>query len=98
LGEQRFSDLPSVYERLRDKRQTGGREMKLTLDKPYNGLAKGDEMEVNAGVASQLIKRGIAHEKKDPDNDGKAEGGIAGEKKAFTSPPQQQTWGKHKRR
>lgn len=61
--------------------------MKLILDKPYNGLAKGDEMDVGAGVAQELINRKVAHEKQDPDKDGKAEGGLAGQKKAFTAPP-----------
>lgn len=60
--------------------------MKIILDKPYNMLAVGDEMDVSAGIAQELIKRKVAHTKNDPDGDGKAEGGLAGIKKAFSSP------------
>ena len=35
---------------------------KLILLQPYGMLAKGDPMEVTAGVAEQLIRRGIARE------------------------------------
>lgn len=40
---------------------------KLILLQPYGLLSKGDPMTVTAGVAEQLIKRGIAREAADSD-------------------------------
>jgi len=67
--------------------------MKIRLKTMWNGLAAGRELELGAGQVQLLIQRGIAEviedsKRIDPDKDGKAEGGIFGEKKAFTRPPQ----------
>lgn len=64
--------------------------MKLKLIEMYNGQPAGTILNVGGGVGQLLLKRKMAEEVtevKDPDEDGKAEGGIRGEKKAFSRPP-----------
>lgn len=61
--------------------------MKIRLREMYLGRPAGSIMEPGRGAAQLLIERGIAEEIIDPDNDGRAEGGRDGEKKAFVRPP-----------
>lgn len=65
--------------------------MKIRFIKPYGLNAIGDVIDPpQRDIARILVCRGVAtwiKDDKDLDNDGKAEGGIAGVKKAFSSPP-----------
>lgn len=64
--------------------------MKIRLLKPWQMSAAGDELDPPAPVAKLLIDRDYAialDGGSDPDDDGKAEGGADGIKKAFSSPP-----------
>lgn len=61
--------------------------MRVKLLQGYNGFPVGRVLNVAEGVARLLIQRMIAEPVDDPDNDGKAEGGEQGEKKAFSGPP-----------
>jgi hypothetical protein len=61
--------------------------MKVKLKQMYLSQPAGAIMDVGHGVAVLLIQRGVAEEWKDPDQDGIAEGGKQGAKKAFSKPP-----------
>lgn len=64
--------------------------MKIRFIKAYGFNNVGDVIEpAQRDIARILVKRGVAVrvDEKDPDQDGKAEGGIFGIKKAFSAPP-----------
>lgn len=61
--------------------------MKSKLLKGYLGFEAGSIVDFGKGVTVLLIQRGIAEEVKDPDGDGREEGGKHGQKKAFSRPP-----------
>jgi len=64
---------------------------KIRFIKPYGLNAVGDIITPQPfDIARILVMRGVAtwvKEDKDPDGDGKDEGGIFGIKKAFSAPP-----------
>jgi len=71
--------------------------MKIRLMQGWNGIAAGSIVNLGEGQAVLLIGRRQAVQHfgdeeaitvaNDPDNDGRAEGGEEGEKKAFSGPP-----------
>lgn len=69
--------------------------MRARLLKPYLSFAKGAEVDFAPSIMVLLIQRGVAEQIKDPDGDGRAEGGRDGEKKAFSRPPAWTKKGKH---
>lgn len=66
--------------------------------KPYGLNAVGDVITPQPhDIARILVMRGVAtwvRDDRDPDGDGKDEGGISGIKKAFSAPPQSKKKGK----
>ena len=62
--------------------------MKIRLMQGWNGIAAGSIVNLGEGQAVLLIGDEEAITvANDPDNDGRAEGGEQGEKKAFSGPP-----------